>query len=154
MATYNIRLMDGTRFTDVADHVIFQMLEQLNVRDIASHETGEILYQSKAAKEEEGVSEDKPIAKVGGITHASVAVRGVKEYDEPIVLPMAKEWLIVTHADIPTCSYRTDDENYAMKRFERSVSSKWYDGPFYDEVRLYHNGRVIRAAVLGHEIVL
>ena len=153
MATYNIRLMDGTRFTDVTDHVIFQMLEQLNVQDIASHETGEILYQSKAAKEEEVVSEDKPIAKVGGITRASV-VRGVKQYDESVVLPMAKEWLVVTHADIPTCSYRTDDANYATKRFERSVSSKWYNGPFYDEVRLYHNGRVIRAAVLGQEIVL
>ena len=92
--------------------------------------------------------------KVDGITRASVSIRGVKEYDEPIVLPMAKEWLVITRADIPTRSYRTDDEQYATKHFERSVSSKWYDGPFYDEVRLYHNGRVIRAAVLGHEIVL
>lgn len=146
MASYNVRLMNGAFFSDVTDNVMFQMLEQLNVRDIESYETGEILYQSKAAKAEDG--------KVGGITRASVAVRGVKEYDEPIVLPMAKEWLIITHADIPTCSYRTDDEQYATKRFERSVSSMWYDGPFYDEVRLYHNGRVIRAAVLGHEIVL
>lgn len=154
MASYNIRLMDGTHFTDVADHVMFQMLEQLNVRDIASHETGEILYQSKAAKEEEVISNDKPIAKVDGVTRASIAVRGVKEYDEPIILPMAREWLVVTHADISTCSFRTDDEQYATKRFERSVSSKWYDGPFYDEVRLYHNGRVIRAAVLGQEVIL
>ena len=154
MASYNIRLMDGTHFTDVADHVMFQMLAQLNVRDIASHETGEILYQSKAAKEEEVISNDKPIAKVDGVTRASIAVRGVKEYDEPIILPMAREWLVVTHADIPTCSFRTDDEQYATKRFERSVSSKWYDGPFYDEVRLYHNGRVIRAAVLGQEVIL
>lgn len=146
MESYNVRLMCGAQFTDVPDSVMFQMLEQLNVRDVASYETGEVLYQSKAAKAEDG--------KVSGITRASIAVRGVKEYDEPIVLPMAKEWLIITHADIPTCSYRTDDEQYATKRFERSVSSMWYDGPFYDEVRLYHNGRVIRAAVLGHEIVL
>lgn len=92
--------------------------------------------------------------KVGGITRASVTVRGVKQYDEPVILPMAREWLVVTHADIPTCSFRTDDGNYAANRFERSVSIKWDKGPFYDEVRLYHNGRVIRAAVLGHEIVL
>lgn len=108
----------------------------------------------KKARDTLKISDTECKTKVGGIARASVAVCGVKEYDEPIVLPMAKEWLVVTHADIPTCSYRTDDEQYATKRFERSVSSKWYDGPFYDEVRLYHNGRVIRAAVLGHEIVL
>lgn len=59
MATYNIRLMDGTQFSDVPDNVIFQMLEQLNVRDVASQETGEILYQSRNAKAEK--------SKVGGI---------------------------------------------------------------------------------------
>lgn len=62
MATYNIRLMDGALFSDVPDNVMFQMLEQLNVRDVASHETGEILYQSRNAKTEE--------RKVGGITIA------------------------------------------------------------------------------------
>ena len=62
MATYNIRLMDGTQFSAVPDNVMFQMLEQLNVRDVASHETGEILYQSRNAKTEE--------RKVGGITIA------------------------------------------------------------------------------------
>lgn len=62
MATYNIRLMDGTQFSDVPDNVIFQMLEQLNVRDVASQETGEILYQSRNAKAEK--------SKVGGITIA------------------------------------------------------------------------------------
>lgn len=111
-------------------------------------------WADKQARDAFKNSDPERKTKVGGITRASVDVRGVKEYDEPIVLPMAKEWLVVTRADIPTCSYRTDNEQYAMKRFERSVSSKWYDGPFYDEVRLYHNGRVIRAAFLGHEIVL
>lgn len=120
------------------------------VQAVINAETGKILWGSLG----HSMKPNKPKTKVGGITRASVDVRGVKEYDEPIVLPMTKEWLIVTHADIPTCCYRTDDEQYATKRFERSVSSKWNDGPFYDEVRLYHNGRVIRAAVLGHEIVL
>nr|DAE59279.1 MAG TPA: hypothetical protein [Caudoviricetes sp.] len=108
----------------------------------------------KKARDILKISDTKWKTKVGGITRASVSVRGVKEYDEPIVLPMVKEWLIVTRADIPTCPFRTDNEQYATKRFERSVSSKWCDKPFYDEVRLYHNGAVVRAAVLGYEIIL
>lgn len=110
-------------------------------------------WADKQARDALKNSDPERKTKVGGITRVS-ASRGVKQYDEPVVLPMAKEWLVVTHADIPTCPYRTDDEQYATNRFERSVSMKWYDVPFYDEVRLYHNGRVIRAAVLGHEIVL
>ena len=62
MESYNVRLMCGAQFTDVPDSVMFQMLEQLNVRDVASYETGEVLYQSKAAKAEDG--------KVSGITRA------------------------------------------------------------------------------------
>lgn len=108
----------------------------------------------KKARDILKISDTECKTKVGGITRASVAVRGIKEYDEPIVLPMAEEWLVVTHADVPTCSFRTDNEQYATKRFERSVSSKWYDKPFYDEVRLYHNGAIVRAAVLGYEIIL
>ena len=111
-------------------------------------------WADKQARDALKNSDPERKTKVGGITRASVTVRGVKQYDEPVILPMAKEWLIVTHADIPTCPFRTDNEQYAMKRFERSVSSKWYDEPFYDEVRLYHNGAVVRAAVLGYETIL
>lgn len=111
-------------------------------------------WTDKQARDALKISDPERKPKVGSITRTSAAVRGVKEYDEPVVLPMAKKWLVVTHADIPTFSYRTNDEQYATKSFERRVSSKWNDGPFYDEVRLYHNGRVVRAAVLGHEIVL
>lgn len=111
-------------------------------------------WADKKARDALKNSDPERKTKVGGITRASVTVRGVKQYDEPVILPMAREWLVVTHADIPTCSFRTDDGNYAANRFERSVSIKWDKGPFYDEVHLYHNGRVIRAAVLGHEIVL
>ena len=120
------------------------------VSAVINAETGKILWGSL----EHHVKSAETKKKVGGITRASVFVRGVKEYDEPIILPMEREWLVVTHADLPTCPFRTNDEQYATKRFERSVSSKWYDGPFYDEVRLYHNGRVIRAAVLGQEVIL
>lgn len=145
---YNVVMESGETLSDVDDDTVFKILSAgLPIRYVENARDGYITYSRP---------ESKPVAKVkkvGGITRAS-ASRGVKQYDEPVVLPMVKEWLVVTHADIPTCSFRTDDEQYATKRFERSVSSKWYDKPFYDEVRLYHNGAVVRAAVLGHEIIL
>lgn len=145
---YNVTMESGEELYQLDDDTVFKMLSAgLPIRYVENARDGYITYSRP---------ESKPVAKVkkvGGITRAS-ASRGVKQYDEPVVLPMAKEWLIVTHADIPTCPFRTDNEQYATKRFERSVSSKWYDKPFYDEVRLYHNGAVVRAAVLGHEIIL
>lgn len=143
---YNVVMESGERLSNVDDETVFKMLSAgLPVLHIENARDGYIMYSRP---------ESKPVVKkVGGITRAS-ASRGVKQYDEPVVLPMAKEWVVVTHADIPTCSFRADNEQYATKRFERSVSSKWYDDPFYDEVRLYHNGAVVRAAVLGHEIIL
>lgn len=144
----NVVMESGEKLSDVDDDTVFKMLSAgLPIRYVENARDGYITYSRP---------ESKPVAKVkkvGGITRAS-ASRGVKQYDEPVVLPMAKEWLVVTHADIPTCPFRIDNEQYATKRFERSVSSKWYDKPFYDEVRLYHNGAVVRAAVLGHEIIL
>ena len=145
---YNVVMESGERLSDVDDDTVFKMLSAgLPIRYVENARDGYITYSRP---------ENKPVAKVkkiGGITRAS-ASRGVKQYDEPVVLPMAKEWLVITHTDIPTCSFRTDNEQYTAKRFERSVSSKWHDKPFYDEVRLYHNGAVVRAAVLGHEIIL
>lgn len=145
---YNVVMESGETLSDVDDDTVFKMLSAgLPIRYVENARDGYITYSRP---------ESKPVAKVkkvGGITRAS-ASRGVKQYDEPVVLPMVKEWLVVTHADIPTCPFRIDNEQHATKRFERSVSSKWHDKPFYDEVRLYHNGAVVRAAVLGHEIIL
>lgn len=145
---YNVAMESGEELYQLDDDTVFKMLSAgLPIRYVENARDGYITYSRP---------ESKPVAKVkkvGGITRAS-ASRGVKQYDEPVILPMARKWLIVTHADIPTCPFRIDNEQYAMKRFERSVSSKWYDKPFYDEVRLYHNGAVVRAAVLGHEIIL
>ena len=142
---YNVVMESGETLSDVDDDTVFKMLSAgLPIRYVENARDGYITYSRP---------ESKPVAKIkkaGGITRASAS----REYDEPVVLPMVKEWLVVTRADIPTCSFRTDNEQYAMKRFERSVSSKWHDKPFYDEVRLYHNGAVVRAAVLGHEIIL
>lgn len=146
---YNVTMESGEEFYQLNDDTVFKMLSAgLPVKYVENARDKYIMYSRP---------ESKPVAKVkkvGGITRASVAVRGIKEYDEPIVLPMAEEWLVVTHADVPTCSFRTDDGNCAAKCFEKSVSIKWGKEPFYDEIRLYHNGRVVRAAVLGHEIVL
>ena len=119
------------------------------VQAVINAETGKVLWGSLGRP----VRPDKTKTKVGGVTRASVT-HGVKQYDDAIIIPMAKEWLVVTHSDIPTCRFLTMFERCAIKRFERSVSSMWGNEPFYDEVRLYHNGIVIRAAVLGHEIVL
>lgn len=145
---YNVTMESGEELSQLDDDTVFKMLSAgLPVKFIENARDGYIMYSRP---------ESKPAVKVkrvSGITRAS-ASRGVKQYDEPVVLPMVKEWLVVTRADVPTCSYRTDDEQYATKNFEICVSKKWNGEPFYDEVRLYHNGRVIRAAVLGHEIVL
>lgn len=145
---YNVTMESGEELSQLDDDTVFKMLSAgLPVKFIENARDGYIMYSRP---------ESKPAVKVkrvSGITRAS-ASRGVKQYDEPVVLPMAKEWLVVTRADVPTCSHRTDDEQYATKSFEIRVSKKWNGEPFYDEVRLYHNGRVIRAAVLGHEIVL
>ena len=147
---YNVIMESGEELSELDDDTVFKMMSSgAPIKFVENTRDGYIMYKRPESKPAVKVK-----AKIGGITRASVAVRGVKEYDEPVVLPMAKEWLVVTHADIPTCPFRTDNEQYATKRFERSVSSKWNDGPFYDEVRLYHNGTVVRAAVLGHEIVL
>lgn len=145
---YNVTMEGGEELSQLDDDTVFKMLSAgLPVKFIENARDGYIMYSRP---------ESKPAVKVkrvSGITRAS-ASRGVKQYDEPVVLPMVKEWLVVTRADVPTCFYRTDDEQYATKNFEIRVSKKWNGKPFYDEVRLYHNGRVIRAAVLGHEIVL
>lgn len=145
---YNVTMESGEELYQLNDDTVFKMLSAgLPVRYVENARDKYIMYSRP---------ESKPVfnaKKVGGITRVS-ASRGVKQYDEPVILPMAKEWLIVTRADIPTCPFRTDNEQYATKRFERSVSSKWHDKPFYDEVRLYHNGAVVRAAVLGYEIIL
>lgn len=97
MASYNVRLMNGAFFSDVTDNVMFQMLEQLNVRNIESYETGEILYQSKAAKAED--------SKVGGITRANnfMVVQTIHEahddvsyVEEGLTEKAAKELLSLT----------------------------------------------------------
>lgn len=97
MASYNVRLMNGAFFSDVTDNVMFQMLEQLNVRDIESYETGEILYQSKAAKAEDG--------KVGSITRTNnfMVVQTIHEahddvsyVEEGLTEKAAKELLSLT----------------------------------------------------------
>lgn len=123
---YNVTMESGEELSQLDDDTVFKMLSAgLPVKFIENARDGYIMYSRP---------ESKPAVKVkrvSGITRASES-RGVKQYDEPVVLPMVKEWLVVTRADVPTCSYRTDDEQYATKNFEICVSKKWNGEPFYD----------------------
>lgn len=76
------------------------------------------------------------------------------QYETPLVIPSEREWVVTTRSDIGDHSLSTSFAETAMKWFEQKVSKTWLDKPFYDEIRLYHNGVVVRAAVMGHEIVL
>lgn len=145
MATYDIRLMNGAHFTDVADHVMFQMLEQLNVRDVASCETGEILYQSKAAKGEERISHmslaemlesegPELVVRVRDILHAS-ASRGVKQYENPIFasIPDESNWYTVAIVDMydDVAVYRFNDYYEAEKRFKDALGKSWFSATMW-----------------------
>lgn len=145
MATYNIRLMDGAYFTDVADNVMFQMLEQLNVRDVASRETGEILYQSKAAKEEERISHmslaemlesegSELVVRVRDILHASVT-HGIKQYENAVLIPIPDEnnWYTVAIVDMydDVAVYRFNDHDEAEKRFKSTLGKSWFSATMW-----------------------
>lgn len=145
MATYNIRLMNGAFFSDVTDNVMFQMLEQLNVRDIESYETGEILYQSKAAKAED--------AKVGGITRADKPIvpwyrpaEASQQYVDaigPCVTPSNRNFTVVVLYDYePTWVGSFHGEDVAFDFFERRVKNK-------RTVMLYKGNRLVCRAFNG-----
>lgn len=44
MAMYHVCLSDGTLFTDVSDTTMLQMMEKLDVDNVASADTGALLY--------------------------------------------------------------------------------------------------------------
>ena len=87
---YNVTMESGEELSQLDDDTVFKMLSAgLPVKFIENARDGYIMYSRP---------ESKPAVKVkrvSGITRAS-ASRGVKQYDEPVVLPMVKEWLVVT----------------------------------------------------------
>ena len=143
---YDVTMENGEELSQLDDETVFKMLSVgLPIKFVTSARDGYIMYKRP---------ERKPVIKVGGITRASATVHGVRQYDTAIIIPMPKEWQVVTHSDIPTRIYYTMFEQYAVRRFENAISSKWGCVPFYDEVRLYHDGIVVRAGVNGKEITL
>ena len=76
MAMYHVCLADGTLFTDVSDTTMLQMMEKLDVNNVASADTGEVLY----------LKPKKPVGKVGGITRANKSTTSeCWTYPHPIV---------------------------------------------------------------------
>ena len=107
-------------------------------------------YAEKCAIEE---NERKLTAKIGGIARAS-ACHGVKQYDNAVIIPMAKEWAILSRADIGNYYRTMEFKSNAVNIFEQKAKRTWCNRPFYDEIRLYHNGILVRFSINGHELTM
>ncbi len=79
---YNVVMESGESLSDVDDETVFKMLSAgLPVKYVENARDGYIMYSRP---------ESKPAIKVktiGGITRASVTVRGVKQYNNPVIIP-------------------------------------------------------------------
>lgn len=130
---YNVTMESGEELSQLDDDTVFKMLSAgLPVKYIENARDGYIMYSRPESKPAVDVK------RVGGITRASASR---EQYDDAIIIPMAKEWAVLDRADI--------GDHYRVKKTER----KWCNRPFYDEVRLYHNGMLVRLSVNGHEFI-
>lgn len=116
------------------------------VSAVINAETGKILWGSL----EHHVKSAETKKKVGGITRASASR---EQYDDAIIIPMAKEWAVLDRADIGDHYRVMEFKDNAINMFEQKTERKWCNRPFYDEVRLYHNGMLVRLSVNGHEFI-
>lgn len=69
------------------------------------------------------------------------------------VRTLAKEWAVLDRADIGDHYRVIEFKDNAINMFEQKTERKWCNRPFYDEVRLYHNGMLVRLSVNGHEFI-
>ena len=135
---------------------------------VVNAETGKVLWGSlpdnmltleeakaRIAAEKRAIEENerKLTAKVGGVTRAS-AFHGVKQYDNAIIIPMRKEWAILSRADIGDYFRTMEFKSNAVNIFEQKAKRTWFNRPFYDEIRLYHNGILVRFSINGHELTM
>ena len=107
MAMYNVRLSNGTLFTNVSDTTMLQMMEKLDVLAVESPITGETLY----------LNPNKPADKVGGITRTTTLPYMVVQsfinpdgsmtdyVEENLAEDDAKSWLWLTKDDPELGSY-------------------------------------------------
>lgn len=146
-ALYNVTMESGEKLCQLDDNMVFKMLSAgMPVKYVENARDGYIMYSRP---------ESKPAVKVkivSGITRAS-ASRGVKQYDDAIIIPMAKEWAVLDRAGFGDHYHVMEFKNNAINMFEQNTERKWCNRPFYDEVRLYHNGMLVRLSVNGHEFI-
>lgn len=135
----------GEELSQLDDDTVFKMLSAgLPVKYIENARDGYIMYsrpESKPAVE---------VKRVGGITRASASR---EQYDDAIIIPMAKEWAVLDRADIGDHYRVIEFKDNVINMFEQKTERKWCNRPFYDEVRLYHNGMLVRLSVNGHEFI-
>lgn len=142
---YNVTMESGEELSQLDDDTVFKMLSSgLPIRHVENARDGYIMYSRP---------ESKPavkVKKVGGITRASASR---EQYDDAIIIPMAKEWAVLDRADIGDHYRVMEFKDNAINMFEQKTERKWCNRPFYDEVRLYHNGMLVRLSVNGHEFI-
>ena len=142
---YNVVMEGGERLSNMNDDTVFKMLSAgMPVKYVENARDGYIMYSRP---------ESKPavkVKKVSGITRVSASR---EQYDDAIIIPMAKEWAVLDRADVGDHYRVMESKDNAINMFEQKTERKWFNRPFYDEVRLYHNGMLVRLSVNGHEFI-
>lgn len=142
MAMYHVCLSDGTLFAEVSDTTMLQMMEKLDVDNVASADTGALLY----------LKPKKP-DKIGGITRADKPItpwyrpaEASHQYVDaigPIVTPENWNFTVVVLYDYEMAWVgRFHGEDVAFNFFEQRVKNK-------RTVMLYKGNRLVCRAFNG-----
>lgn len=142
MAMYHVCLSDGTLFTEVSDTTMLQMMEKLDVDNVASADTGALLYlKPKKPDKISGITRaDKPITPWYRPAEAS------QQYVDaigPIVTPENCNFTVVVLYDYEMAWVgRFHGEDVAFNFFEQRVKNK-------RTVMLYKGNRLVCRAFNG-----
>lgn len=142
MAMYHVCLSDGTLFTEVSDTTMLQMMEKLDVDNVASADTGALLYlKPKKPDKIVGITRaDKPITPWYRPAEAS------QQYVDaigPIVTPENWNFTVVVLYDYEMAWVgRFHGEDVAFNFFEQRVKNK-------RTVMLYKGNRLVCRAFNG-----
>jgi hypothetical protein len=139
---YHVCLSDGTLFTEVSDTTMLQMMEKLDVDNVASADTGALLYlKPKKPDKIVGITRaDKPITPWYRPAEAS------QQYVDaigPIVTPENWNFTVVVLYDYEMAWVgRFHGEDVAFNFFEQRVKNK-------RTVMLYKGNRLVCRAFNG-----
>ncbi len=142
MAMYHVCLSDGTLFTEVSDTTMLQMMEKLDVDNVASADTGALLYlKPKKPDKIVGITRaDKPITPWYRPAEAS------QQYVDaigPIVTPENWNFTVVVLYDFEMAWVgRFHGDDVAFNFFEQRVKNK-------RTVMLYKGNRLVCRAFNG-----